>query len=433
MRRAARARVGVLVGAALLALTACTSTVAGTATYAGPPPVPKPTVDPNRPVTIQYAINHEIDPETRRAAQVYHQLHPNVTVQLEATDFAAYWPRLEAQLAAGYASSDVYVVTADHLGTIRARHDLWADLGALGATGDDFVPAAWQPAVVGSQVLALPASMEPIGICYRPSLLARAGLPTGRDTLAAHWRTWQDYVEDGSVFGARVHDATWLDSSTSVFDAMVAGGPGYYDKDGKPAYDTEPTVRAAFETAVRGIQGTAMPRAPEFQGQWFGNLQAGRIATLPCFPGLLPLLRTASGGAKWDLAPAPTAGNIGTTYYAVPKNSRNAAAAYGFIDWMTSTTEQRRTFTISGPYPTRRSAATAPDVAGKTDRNVGNAPTGRIFGAVAGRLPTTWPGANPLGLQQAFAKALELLPPHSTLDDAWRSASLAAHATRGGN
>jgi cellobiose transport system substrate-binding protein len=422
-----------LIGAALLALTACSSTVAGTASYAGPPPVPGPTVDPSRPVTIRFAINHEVDGEISRAAKVYHQLHPNVTVQVDTTDFAAYWPRLEAQIAAGYASGDVYLITSDHLGAMRAKPEVWADLGALGATGDDFFPAAWQPGVVGARVLALPASMEPIGICYQPSLLARAGLPTSRDTLAAHWRTWQAYVNDGSVFGAQVHDATWLDSSTSVFDAMVAAGPGYYDKNGRPAYDTEPTVRAAFETAVRGIQGTVMPRAPEFQGPWFSNLQTGRIATLPCFPGLLPLLRSASGGAKWDLAPAPTAGNIGTTYYAVPKNSRNAAAAYGFIDWMTSTAEQRRSFKTSGPYPTRRSAATAPDVAGRTDRDVRNAPTGRIFGDVAGRLPITNPGANPLGLQLAFEKVLELLPAHQSVDDAWRGASLAAHATRGGN
>jgi cellobiose transport system substrate-binding protein len=429
MRRAGRARW--LAAVAVLTLAGCTSTVVGAAGYGGPPPAPK--VDPDRPVTLRFEINHQIDAQTRRAATVYHQLHPNVTVQLVAVDFGAYWPRLEAQLAAGSAGSDIYMVSADHLDALRRKPEQWADLAALGATGDDFYPAVYQPALTGGQLLALPATVEPVGICYRRDLFARAGLPTSRDTLAAHWRSWQDYVDDGTVFAARVHDATYLDSSTSVFDAMIGSGPGYYGKDGKPAYDTEPTVRAAFETAVRGVHGRVMPRDPEFQSSWFGQLQSGRVATLPCFPGILPLLSSPGTTGTWDLAPAPTAANIGTGYYAVPRSSRNAAAAYGFINWLTSTAEQRLGFARTGEFPTRRSAASAPDVAGRTDRNVGNAPSGRIFGAAAARMPTTNPGANPVGLQQAFEKVLATLPADLGLDRAWRNAVLAAHATRGGN
>jgi cellobiose transport system substrate-binding protein len=207
----------------------------------------------------------------------------------------------------------------------------------------------------------------------------------------------------------------------------LTGGPGYYDKDGKPAIETEPSIRAAFELAVRGVRTAVMPRDPEFAGQWFSKLQGGRVATLPCFPGLLSLLRGVAGTAKWDLAPAPGAGSINTTYYAIPKTSRNAAAAYGFLDWLTSSTEQRRAFTASSFFPTRRSAATAPDVAGRTDPNVSGAPTGRIFGAAAAALPVVNPGGNRAAVQQAFEKALESLPAHIGVDAAWTSAAAAAN------
>jgi cellobiose transport system substrate-binding protein len=377
--RAARRLAGAV---AVLALTGCTSTVAGTASYGGPRVPPRPTADPNRPVTIRYEINHEIDPETRRAAQVYHQLHPA------------------------------------------------ADLAALGATGDDFVPGVFQAATVGSRQVALPADMAPIGICYRRDLFARAGLPTGRDALAARWKTWQAYVNDGAAFAARVHDATYLDSSTSVFTAMVAGAGGYYGADGKPQYDTNPAVRAAFELAARAVTSGVMPRDPEFQGLWFTNLQSGRVATIPCFPGILPLLR---GIGTWDLAPAPTAANLGTTYYAVSGTSRDATAAYAFVTWLTSTAEQRRTVKVSGRYPTRLSAVTAPDVLGATDRALAGAPTGRIFGAAAQHLPPVHPGRNPVGLQQVFERALQAVRKGTPVDGAWRSADLNAHATPGGN
>jgi cellobiose transport system substrate-binding protein len=422
MRRAAGAR-WTVAAAALLALAGCTSTVVGAPSYAGPPPAPTPTVDPNKPVTLRFEIPGEIDAETRRAGTLYHQLHPNVTIVVSSVPSDAYWPRLQAQIAAGDTTTDIVQATSDNLGQMRKAASLWADLAKLGATGDDFFPATWQPAGVGGAQLALPASTEPFAICYRRDLFARGGLPTNRDVLAARWRTWQAYVDDGAVFAARVHDATYLDSSTSVFNAMVAGGPGYYGADGRPAIETEPSIRAAFELAVRGQQGTAMPRDPEFVGTWFGRLSSGRVATLPCFPGLVPLLRTGTGGSAWDLAPAPGAGSINTGYYAIPKTSRNAAAAYGFIDWLTSTAEQRRAFTTGAFFPTRRSAATAPDVAARTDRAVSNAPTGRIFGAAAAGLRVTNPGANPRAVQQAFERVLGALPPHITVDAAWRLAA----------
>jgi cellobiose transport system substrate-binding protein len=422
MRRAARAR-WMVAAAALLALTGCTSTVVGTPRYAGPPPTHPPTVDPTKPVTLTFEIPGEIDADARRDATLYHQLHPNVTVRLLAVPSDAYWPRLQAQIAAGDNTSDIVQVTSDNLGQMRKASTLWADLAALGATGDDFFPAAWRPASLDGAQLALPVSMEPFAICYRKDLFARGGLPTDRDVLAGHWRTWQDYVNDGSLFAARVHDATYLDSSTSVFNAMVASGPGYYDTDGKPAIETEPSIRAAFELAVRGQQGTAMPREPEFASTWFSRLQGGRVATLPCFPGLLSLLNSGSGAGKWDLAPAPGAGSINTDYYAIPKTSKNTAAAYGFINWLTSTAEQRRAFTTGAFFPTRRSAATAPDVAAKTDRAVSNAPTGKIFGAAAARLTVTNPGANPSAVQQAFERVLGALPAHITADAAWQIAA----------
>jgi cellobiose transport system substrate-binding protein len=422
MRRATRAR-WMVAAVAVLALTGCTSTVVGASSYGGPPPPPTPTVDPSRPVTLRFDIPGEIDAEVRRAAMLYHQLHPNVTVVLSAVPSDAYWPRLQAQIAAGDSTSDIFEVNSDNLGQMRKAATLWADLARLGATGDDFFPATWQPASLGGKQLALPFSTEPFAICYRRDLFARAGLPTNRDVLAAHWRTWQAYVNDGAQFAARVHDATYLDSSTSVFNAMVAAGPGYYDKDGKPAIETEPSIRAAFELAVRGQQGTAMPREPEFAGTWFSRLGSGRVATLPCFPGLVPLLKSGAGAGKWDLAAAPGAGTINTGYYAIPKTSTHAAAAYGFINWLTSTAEQRRAFTTGAFFPTRRSAATAPDVAAKTDRTVSNAPTGRIFGAAAARLAVTNPGANPRAVQQAFERVLGALPSHTTVDAAWQIAA----------
>ncbi len=94
-----------------------------------------------------------------------------------------------------------------------------------------------------------------------------------------------------------------------------------------------------------------------------------------------------AGSGKSDIAPGPNAANWGGSYLAIPKNSQHQKEAYDLIKYLTAAPQQVALFKKGGNFPSNSVAAADPAVSGYTEPYFNNAPTGKIFGEVAAKLP----------------------------------------------
>jgi cellobiose transport system substrate-binding protein len=157
----------------------------------------------------------------------YEKLHPNIKiVQTASGSQASYWRALRAHLASGTGLDDIQAVPLDEISTITASGaGDFVPLNTLGASAlqGGWLPWAGQEATTASgQTLGLGADVGPMAICYRPSLLREAGLPTSRTTLAQRWSTWPGYIQVGERFAAHAPAGTaFMDSVAGLGNAMV--------------------------------------------------------------------------------------------------------------------------------------------------------------------------------------------------------------------
>jgi cellobiose transport system substrate-binding protein len=111
---------------------------------------------------------------------------------------------------------------------------------------------------------------------------------------------------------------------------------------------------------------------------------------------------------KWDIAATPgTGGNWGGSYLAVPKQSKNAAAAADLVKFLTSPASEAYVFKQTGNLPSQPALLKSKAVAGFKNPFFSNAPVGQIFANSALRLKPQIIGPQQGAIQTAASNAIQ--------------------------
>ncbi|TYK46050.1 ABC transporter substrate-binding protein [Actinomadura decatromicini] len=325
----------------------------------------------------------------------YEQTHPNVKIkQRKVSSLDEYKPRIQQWMATGSGAGDVVMLEEGILPLYMQQRAKFLNLFDYGgrALEKNFLPWKWQMGVSpdGGQLVGLGTDVGPLAMCYRTDLFKKAGLPTDRDEVGKLWPTWDQFLATGQKFESKVPGTKWLDGPTAVFRATVlqnaGNGPGYsfFDKSGNLAYDTNPGVRQAFDTALKFEQNKLTADMSIFTPPWQTALKRDSFATVPCPSWMLGGIEDFSGSygkGKWDVATTPGgSGYWGGSWLAVPKQTKHAKAAAALAEFLTSPEGQVGAFKEKNVFPSSPQAAQDPAVAGAKSAYFNDAPIGQIFG-----------------------------------------------------
>ncbi|HEY0388427.1 MAG TPA: sugar ABC transporter substrate-binding protein [Gaiellales bacterium] len=302
--------------------------------------------DPDHPVTITFESPWVSSPLIQKLAKEFHQIHPNITVQLQAVNQDSEQTKLTTQIAGGNAPDSAYMDSS----TVGA----FAPRGALVSLNDymgksiatppaDYPDAFKTMNSYQGQFYALPYDGESTGLFYRKDLFQTAGIPAPPKTWAEMQADAQKLTNSSlRQYGIALF-ATQYETSYYFYPFLYqAGGSQTTDDDKQAALNTPEAIKAAqFYT------GLSKYSPPDL---WNSNSYDGRVAFATGKVGMYIAGAWMIGDlqrsfpkvtSKWEVAPMPTmdAGSpcqttIAGNSLAVFSQSKNPDAAWKWIEFL---------------------------------------------------------------------------------------------------
>jgi cellobiose transport system substrate-binding protein len=364
----------------------------------------------------------------------YQKDHPNVKINFSSIEQEQnYYPVLQQNLNAAKGTIDVAGIEVGRIADVTQNLSAkFVDLNTMGAGSEqgNFYDWKWKAATTSDgKLVGLGTDIGPIAIAYRKDLFARAGLPTDRDTLSKAWTSWDAFLAMGQTYKAKMGDkSAFIDTSSGLYNTVLGGSAKqYYDENGSPIYDSNPAVKQAWDTAVKAIQEGLTAKLKQFDDPWNKAFSSGAFATVGAPSWMIGYIKGQAGDkgkGQWDIAEGPNSANWGGSYLGIPKNSQHQKEAYDLIQWLTDTPQQIELFKKGGNFPSNSKAAADPAVSGYTEPYFNNAPTGKIFGDVAQKLPVQILGPKDGTIKDSISNGLLSIETQGKSPDAAWTATL---------
>ncbi|WP_091465803.1 ABC transporter substrate-binding protein [Paenarthrobacter nitroguajacolicus] len=281
-------------------------------------------------------------PQLEPIVEAFEAKYPKVQVNLENVGTGnAHYTKLQNAVKAGSGAPDVAQIEYNALPQF-ALSDALVDLKEFGAEDlkDNYTQSTWGSVNLNGGVYALPQDSGPMAMFYRADVFEKHGIsiPT----------TWDEYVEAGKKLHAADPKA-YITSDTGdagFTTSMIwqAGGKPY-----KLDGSTNVTVDLQDEGAKKWtgtwnqlLKNDLLSPVTSWSDEWYKGLSDGSIATLIIGAWMPANLESGAAGAsgQWRVASMPTyekgaaaTAENGGGGDAVLKQSKNKAAAYGFLQF----------------------------------------------------------------------------------------------------
>ncbi|WP_432543460.1 ABC transporter substrate-binding protein [Kineococcus sp. SYSU DK002] len=272
--------------------------------------------------------------------------------------------------------------------------DQFVDLDDYGAQDykDDYYEWKWNLGRTPSgRFLFFPMDTGPTGFFYRTDLFAAAGMPSEPEEVSAAVRTWDDWIAFGQQL-RETSDVALIANAVMVFNQYVNASPErYFDADDRPLYH-EPgsAIRTAWDTAVKAVRAKVTRNLQvenEQNAAWNSGKLGGHIEGAWWMKVASDTTPDLAG--KWRIAQQPgLPGNSGGSFLAVPKTSKDPAAALAFARWLTLPENQAQSYNEVQLFPSAPGAFDA----GMADSGgfFGDQDPLAFFSTAAENVPTTF-------------------------------------------
>ncbi|MGV9250874.1 ABC transporter substrate-binding protein [Streptomyces sp. NPDC003697] len=327
----------------------------------------------------------------------YQKLHPEIKIQENVTERNEnYYPALVNHLTTNSGLMDVQAVEVGNIAeVVQTQADKLRDLSKVsGVNKSSWLDWKWQQATTkDGRTVGLGTDIGPMAICYRKDLFEKAGLPGDRAQVGRLWAgDWSKLVDTGRQYEKKAPGGTYfMDSPGGLLNAILGSEKEkFYDASGKVVYKTNPAVRKAFDLTASAAEDGLVGSQTQFQPTWDQTIANSKFAAVACPPWMLGYLKGKSkpqDAGKWDVAPAPKAGNWGGTFLAVPRNGKHVKEAEELVAWLTAPKQQAKLFAVQGSFPSAPAAYEMPEVKDAKNAMTGDAPIGEIFAQAAKSIP----------------------------------------------
>jgi multiple sugar transport system substrate-binding protein len=306
-----------------------------------------PTIkDPSSPVTITFQ-GFNLGPAWNKLAKQFHQIHPNITVNIVNVPAENQQTKLTTQIAGGNAPDAAYV-DAGSVGAFAPRGAL-VNLDdymskSVSTPKGDFVPAFIKMTSYNGSVYGLPIDGESTGLFYRTDLFQQAGITSPP-------KTWDELNADAAKltnpakkqYGIAMF-ATQGETSYYWYNFLYqAGGTQTTSDDKHAAFASDDGIRA-------GQEYTMLAQKYSPPDLWASNSWDGRVTFATGKVGMYIAGAWFAGEmnnsfpkikGKWAAAPLPTetegsqcANTIAGDALVILAQSKNPDAAWKWIEFV---------------------------------------------------------------------------------------------------
>ncbi|MGC9541228.1 ABC transporter substrate-binding protein [Streptomyces sp. UG1] len=204
-------------------------------------------------------VRHE---QTKQMIALFEKEHPNISVQVEYSNWDDYWKKLSTSAAAGD-MPDVLQITDPFMYSYVDNGQLM-DLKKVKdvLNTDKLPPNSMSMTTVKGGLYGVPAGDSAFGVAVDPAAFKKAGVPIPDDTK---W-SWDDYVKTATAIAES--KSKLVGSVMPLYPNMVLPwlrqhGEDYWTEDGSEIGFTEKTMADYWEWVVklRDSGGTTSPEA----------------------------------------------------------------------------------------------------------------------------------------------------------------------------
>ena len=380
------------------------------------------------PVTLTiWTYGNVIEPQ---ALIDYKKIHPEVTIQLKKSGLDAHHQSLITAFLANK-TPDVAAVEVSYSGYFRAYPQYFTDLRQspynAGTIENNYLPWRWDQGVgVDGSVIDLPTDVGGLEVAYRPDLFKKHGLPTDRVAVGNLWPTWEAFIATGQKYNKKLSAAEkkscaktkvcygFMDNAATLYQAILDQGTAKYyqndgSKDGKLIYTSNPQVQTAFQTTAKALTSGIGTNINPYTNDWNVGMNKGIFAVVLAPAWMMDYIKQQAPKTKgkWDIADLPGGGgNQGGSQLTIPKSAVNKQAAWDFISWYESPSEQLAIFKQYGLFPSASVLYNDPALLNYKDAFFNNAPVGKIYGSSVQTLKPIFEGKKERAIDNIFGQAL---------------------------
>ena len=299
----------------------------------------------------------------------FQALHPNVNIEITYYAPADMYTNFPLALTAGTGACDVCLIESSNLAQFVHMGGLLDLTEQLEPYFDVMNEYRWADAEMDGSYYAMPWDSGPVVMYYRRDVFEQAGLPTEPEEVDALVATWDDYYNTCQI----IVDETGLpcfahnraNNYGRLYEMVLwSRGLGYFDAEtGELTVDSPENIET-LEMFGRFWDADLVSDSLEWTDPWyaeFSSMDAPNATIViaswmevfmkdwlaPGTEGLWGAVRMPA----WD-ADSARAANDGGSTFVIPAQSRNADAAWAFIEFALGSREnQLRMFEISGFIP----------------------------------------------------------------------------------
>jgi len=337
----------------------------------------------------------------------------NIKLNIQQQEYADHHNGLVTALAAGSGAPDIALVEIGYIDQFKADESKFHNLADLGANEIMGNYLEWKKVQASSQdgsfVFGIPTDIGPMAAMYRTDVFAEAGLPTNRDEVSALFSSWEDFVEVGRTIKAKT-GKPMVDAANSVFDVVIGQSTEHYFNDGGDLIVNEnPAVKRAYDLATSMAQEGLTAKIAQWSPEWGAGMNNGDFAVQMAPAWMMGFMKANApdSSGKWDVAAMPEgSGNWGGSFLTIPKESKNAEAAFKLISAILSPEKQLELFKANGNFPSTPSIFDDPAIQDFTDDFFSGAPVGKIYAEAAKKVTPVYYGPKYITVDTPITNAI---------------------------
>ena len=315
------------------------------------------------------------EPTLKDVVAKFEQKNPNITVKLNNVGTnAKQYQALDNAIQAGSGAPDVAQIEYYALPQYAINGSLKDITDKAGGYGSFYTPGTWASVQWAGKVYGLPMDSGPMALFYNKSVYDKAGIKQPP-------KTWDEFYQDAKKIKAIGSYITSDSGDAGFYDSMVwlAGGkPFQTSTDGKNVTinltgDAGATKFTEFWQKMID-EGLIDTKTVSWSDDWNRGLGDGSIASLITGAWMPATLVSSAAKAKgqWRVAATPTADGSttnsenGGSSLAVLNSSKNADAAYKFIEFSNHDSDGIQARVSGGAFPADTATLKSSDFLDKT-------------------------------------------------------------------
>jgi len=296
---------------------------------------------------------------------------PNIKVNVEVSDWTAYWEKLKTMLAAG-TPPDLFAMDAPYYLDYQTRGVL-KNLQPYLDQNPDLLTGVYPQTLEAYQTaegyFGLPRDFQTIVLFYNKDMFDKAGVayPTADWTYDDLRKASKDLTLDTNGDGVTEQygfTADLWDMELAWSSAIWAYGGDIFSADRTRTLIGEPAARQAWQVFHDMMfQDKSMPDVNTAAQYGLDLYQAGIAAMTPIGHWAVPGYNTVA--FKWDVAPMPKgpagqATSVNSAGFVVAEGSKHPDEAFEFIKFVLSPGGQTRLTELGFAIPVLQSVAESP-------------------------------------------------------------------------